>query len=73
MYSSKTSISLRTTKHKEKHFCVYCLQCFRYEKALINHKENCITINSAQAIKMPEVVDDKVHFKTYHKGLEALF
>ena len=28
-------------KHKErKHFCRYCLKCFRYEKALINHKEN---------------------------------
>ena len=33
---------------------MYCLQCFRYEKALINHKENCITINGAQAIKMPK-------------------
>ena len=51
------------TKHKErKHFCMHCLKCFSYEKALINHKENCITINGAQAIKMPEA-DDKVHFK----------
>ena len=42
------------TKHKErKHFCMYCLQCFRYEKALINHKENYIAINGAQVIKMP--------------------
>ena len=61
------------TKHKaRKHFCMYCLQCFRYEKALINHEENCITINGAQVIKMPEA-DDKVHFKNYHNGLEAPF
>ena len=59
------------TKHRErKHFCMHCLQCFRYEKALINHKENCITI--AQAIKMPKA-DDKAHFKNYHKGLEVPF
>ena len=40
------------TKHEEReHFCMYFLQCFPYEKTLINHKENCITINGAQAIK----------------------
>ena len=39
-------------------------------KALINHKENCITINGTQAIKMPEA-NDMVHFKNYHKGPEA--
>ena len=51
------------TKHKErKHFSMHCLQCFRYEKALINHKENCITINGTQAIKMPKA-DDTVPFK----------
>ena len=62
------------TKHKErKHFCMYCLQCFRYEKALIiNYTENCITVNGAQAIKMPKA-DDMVYFKNYHKGLEAAF
>ena len=55
------------TKHKErKHFCMYCLQCFPYEKTLIIHKANCITINGAQAIKMPKA-DDKVYFKNYHK------
>ena len=61
------------TKHKErKHFCMHCLQGFSYEKALINHKENCITVNGAQAIKMPKA-NDKVHFKNYHKGLKAPF
>ena len=56
------------TKHKErKNFCMYRLQCFPYEKTLSNHKENCITINGAQAIKMP-MADDKVYFKTTIRG-----
>ena len=48
------------------------MQCFSYEKAFINHKENCITINGAQAIEMPKA-DDMVYFKNYHKGLAAAF
>ena len=51
---------------------MYCLQCFRYEKALINHKENCIKINGTQAIKMPKA-DDMVYFKNCHKVLEVPF
>ena len=43
---------------------MYCLQCFHYENALINHKENCITIDGAEAIKMPKA-DDMVYFKNY--------
>ena len=61
------------TKHKErKHFCMYCLQCFKSEIVLISHKENCITINGTQAIKMSKA-NDKVYFKNYHKGQEASF
>ena len=61
------------TKHKErKHFYMYCLQCFPYEKALFNHKENCTKINGAQAIKMPKA-DDMVYFKNCHKGLVSPF
>ena len=38
---------------------MHCSQCFRYEKAM----KNCITINGAQAIKMPKA-DDVVYFKS---------
>ena len=39
------------TKHaRRKHFCMHCLQCFKSEIVLNNHKENCIIINGAQAI-----------------------
>ena len=51
---------------------MYRLQCFHYDKSLINHKENCITINGSQAIKMPKA-DDIVYFRNYHKGLETQF
>ena len=57
------------TKHKErKNFCMYCLQCLSSKDILINHKENCISINGAQTIKMSKA-DDMVHFKNYLKQL----
>ena len=51
---------------------MHCLQCFHYEKSLNNHKENCIKINGAQAIKMLKA-DDMVYFKNYQKGPAAPF
>ena len=56
------------TKHKErKHFCMYCLQCFSCERVLNNHKENCMIINGAQAIKMPDKNNNILKFNNYHK------
>ena len=61
------------TKHEHrKHFCMYCLQCFSREDVLTEHKNNCISINGEQAIKMPEK-GDKVHFKNHHKQLPVPF
>ena len=71
MYN-QTKLCTTRQNTKKKHFCMYCLQCFRYEKALINHKESCITINGPQAIKMPKTYD-MVYFKNYHKMLEVPF
>ena len=43
------------SKHKEKkHFCMFCLQCFSFERVLAKHKNNCLTINGKQAIHMPK-------------------
>ena len=56
-----------------KHFCMHCLQCFKSVIVLSNNNiENCIIINSAQAIKMLKA-GDYVYFKNYHKGLAAPF
>ena len=61
------------TKHaRKKHFCMHCLQCFKFEIFLNNHKKDCIIFNGAQAIKIPKV-DDMVYFKNYLKGLAAPF
>ena len=61
------------TKHEHrKHFCMHCLQCFSREDVLTEHKNNCISINGKQAIKMPGK-GDKVYFKNHHKQLSVPF
>ena len=56
------------TQHKEKkHFCMYCLQCFSSERVLINHKDNCIQLNGAQAVKMPDKNNNILKFNNFHK------
>ena len=61
------------TKHEHrKHFCMHCLQCFSREDVLTEHKNNCISINGEQAIKMPKK-GDKVYFKNHHKQLSVPF
>ena len=66
-------LMFRQTKHEQrKHFCMYCLQCFSRGDVLTEHKNNCISINGVQAIKMPEK-GDKVYFKNHHKQLSVPF
>ena len=56
------------TKHEHrKHFCMYCLQCFSREDVLTEHKNNCISINGEQAIKMPEKDNNILKFNNFHK------
>ena len=56
------------TKHKErKHFCMYCLQCFSSERVLSDHKDNCITVNGTQAVKMPDKDNNILKYNNFHK------
>ena len=56
------------TKHKEsKHFCMHCLQCFSSEEILMNHKDNCITVNGTQAVKMPDKDNNILKYNNFHK------
>ena len=56
------------TKHKEsKHFCMHCLQCFSSEEILMNHKDNGITVNGTQAVKMPDKNNNILKFNNFHK------
>ena len=43
------------TKNKyKKWFCKSCLQCFSKENVLINHKEDCLSINGIQSVNVEE-------------------
>ena len=56
------------TKHKErKHFCMHCLQCFSSERVLSVHKDNCITVNGTQAVKMPDKDNNILKYNNFHK------
>ena len=45
----------RKTKNDDrKWFCRSCLQCFSSESVLTKHKENCLSINGKQSVKLEE-------------------
>ncbi|XP_068707688.1 uncharacterized protein [Montipora foliosa] len=50
----------------------YC-EHFTSERVLNNHKENCIQLNGAQAIKMPTKDDNILKFNNFHKQLPVPF
>nr|DAC81289.1 TPA_asm: PolB [Corynactis coral adintovirus] len=62
------------TKHKgRKHFCMSCLQCFSSERVLNNHSENCLAINGAQAVKMPDETNNILRYNNHHKQMPVPF
>ena len=60
----------KTEDKNKKHFSKCCLQCFSCEKVLIEHKENCLTINGKQSVKLKSGL---ISFKNYFKKLTAPF
>ena len=63
----------QTKYEHRKHFCMHCLQCFSREDVLNEHKNNCISINGKQAIKMPEKDNNTLKFMNHHKQLPVPF
>ena len=62
---------LHKTKNKNKKwFCKSCLQCFSSENVLIKHKENCLSINGKQSVKLEKGI---IKFGNYFKQIPALF
>ena len=54
----------KTRCKTKKHFCKYCIQCFSSERVLIEHKENWLTINGKQTVKLKNgSINFKNHFK----------
>ena len=48
----------------KKWFCKSCLHCFSSENVLIKDKENCLSINGMQSIKVEKGI---VEFENYFK------
>ena len=42
----------KTKNKNKKWFYKSCLQCFSSETVLIKHKENCLSINGKQSVKL---------------------
>ena len=61
------------SNHKtKKYFCLHCLQCFYSAEHLENHKEECLLLNGAQKVEMPQP-GTKVYFKNHQEQLPVPF
>ena len=60
----------KTKNKNKKWFCKSCLQCFSSENVLIKHKENCLSINGKQSVKLEEGI---IKFENYFKQILVPF
>ena len=68
MCTSKILTDLCFTKQKIK--TKSCLQCFSRESVLIKHKENCLSINGKQSVKLEKGI---IEFENYFKQMPVPF
>ena len=47
----------KTKSKNKKYFSKSCLQCFRSENVLTKHKEDCLSINGKQSVKVEETIE----------------
>ena len=60
----------KTKNKNKKWFCKSCLQCFSNENVLIKHKENCLSINGKQSVKLEKGI---IKFENYLKQIPDPF
>ena len=62
------------TKNKNKKWlCRSCLQCFSSENVLIKHKENCLSINAKQSVKLEKgIISLKIILNKYQFFLQIM-
>ena len=60
----------KTKNKNKKWFCRKCLQCFSSESVLIKHKENCLSINGKQSLKLEKGI---IEFENYFKQIPVPF
>ena len=59
------------TKNKNKKcFCRSCLHCFSSESVLVKHKENSLSINGKQSVKLGKGI---IEFENYFKQIPVSF
>ena len=56
------------TKHKDKHYCMSCLQSFTTEEILDQYKNQCLFINGCQAVNYESGI---IKFKNYEKQVQS--
>ena len=71
MCTLKILTDFHKTKNKNKKwFCKSCLQCFSSESVLIKHKENCLSTNGKQSVKLEKGI---VEFENYFKQIPVSY
>ena len=71
MCTSKTLTKFHKTKNKNKKwFCRSSLQCFIIKSVLIKHKENSLSINGKQSVKLEKGI---IEFENRFKQIPVLF
>ena len=60
----------KTKNKNKKWFCRSCLQCFSSESVLIKHKEDCLSINGKQSVKLEK---GTIEVETYFKQIPVPF
>ena len=60
----------KTKNKNKKWFCRSCLQCFSSENVLIKHKEDCLSINGKQSVKLEK---GTIEFENYFKQIPVPF
>ena len=60
----------KTKIKNKKWFWISCFQCCSSESVLIKHKENCLSINGKQSVKLEKGI---IRFKNYFKQIPVPF
>ena len=60
----------KTKKQKQKYFCKSCLRCFSGKILLTEHKEDCLSINAAQSVRLEKRA---IEFKNYFREISVPF
>ena len=60
----------KTKNKNKKYFCKSCLQCFSSENVLTKHKEDFLSINGAQCVRLEK---GTIEFKNYFKQIPVPF